>query len=91
MAQVTGAKTKAELGRALGMNLKAIWAAMDRKRVPYPHIVDKIPPREWEYVFTGRRASVALSHPEMMQALVDAGYRVERAPRAEGPPSGSEE
>lgn len=76
LALVTGSKSKAELGRALGMQLKAIWAAMDREKPPYPHIVDRIPPGEWEYVFTGRRSSVALPLQEAIKAVEAAGLAV---------------
>lgn len=76
LAQVTGAKTKAELGRALGMELKAIWAAMKRQGVPYPQIVDKIHPKEWEYVFHGRRSSYALPLAEAIKAVEAAGLAV---------------
>jgi hypothetical protein len=76
LALITGAKNKAELGRALDMKLKAIWAAMDRGGVPYPQIVDKIQPGEWEYVFTGRRTPRALPLAEAIKAVEAAGLAV---------------
>lgn len=84
MAQITGAKTKAELGRALGMELKAIWAAMKRGGVPYPQIVDKIPPADWEYIFRGTRSAPTLDTDAALAFLHGKGYRVTIEKREEG-------
>ena len=54
LAQLYACKSKADLGRVLGMQLKAIWAAMERGGVPYPQIVDKCPPEDWPYIFHGK-------------------------------------
>jgi hypothetical protein len=80
VALLYGCKTKADLGRTLGMSLKSIWAAIERESVPYPQIVDKCRPADWEFIFTGRRpaASAEPSLPDMILRVINSGYRVEK-------------
>jgi hypothetical protein len=80
IAHLYGCKTKADLGRVLGMSLKSIWAAIERESVPYPQIVDKCPPSDWEFIFTGRRPPERSEGPitfdAAMEYLASLGWRV---------------
>ena len=95
LAQLYGCTKKVELGRVLGMQLKAIWAAIDRERIPYRHIVDKIPPEKWAYVFKGSEAGLPARPSEVgtdpiasaIKTLIDSGaYDVRPRPPGEAEP-----
>lgn len=59
------------------MSLKSVWAAIDRESIPYPQIVDKLPPADWEFIFRGERSepSKSLSLEDALRYLFSQGFR----------------
>jgi hypothetical protein len=84
IAQEKGFKADQALAQFLGRSPQAISQSRKTGKGDLWTLIEACADMDLGWILLGRRTPRAISTAEMMQALVDAGYRVEKAPPAPG-------
>jgi hypothetical protein len=103
IAEKHGLKGDAAIGAFFGLSRQAIGNWRRRETIDFKLLLEKLPNEDLNWLFKGTPAGLpapersdGIPLPEAIKAVEAAGLAVvsrgllERAPRAEGPPSGSE-
>lgn len=88
ISQLYGASTDADIGRKLGgLSNQSVYTYRKRDSVPYAHIIENCPPRDWEYIFRGVASHSQDPLDAARSALLAKGYRMilEPLPARPGP------
>ena len=92
VAQATGHSTDTALAKALGVTRQTIGNWRSRGSLDHDLLIRALPDVDLNWLFRGTRSAPTLDTDAALALLHSKGYKVttEKAPRAEGPPSGSE-